>query len=540
VLYAVFLIYAVVQYGAYLMLDKFLFISDFMYAGEGIDFFSYALEYISPSLIIQVTILVVIGIAGNILLGKERKSSRWIYLVIIILCAAGINKVPELYGEKGEDTDWDEFMNPASEYGRFVNANFDLELTGMYQYLVRDSELQLEKKNKGLDQESLDSIDLYFAKKSDHEDNEMTGLFSGKNLLVFMLESTDDWLINEEDTPTIWYMMEHGIRFSNMYTPGYSNGYTFNTEFAYNTSIYPYANGNAAYMLVNNRFENSIANVFRNEGYDVNSFHEGIASFYNRGEMHISFGYSRYHSYLDYGECDVPITDDSFLVKNDSLYKKLVQGNPFYSYVITYGGHLPYNTDTDEYSGYALEAYPKYENDEVGILKAKVRLTDDMFKGILLRLESEGLLEDTVIVGFTDHYAYGLSNKEQLRRLSEDAGSSILERTPAFVYCSGHESIDVDKVMQTTDLAPTIMNLFGFDVPKEIMGHDVFDENYPGFAIFPNNTWLTNEAYMKAGVLQWNHGMTDEEIAQMNAYVQEAYVINDKILDSDYYAHMHE
>ena len=93
----------------------------------------------------------------------------------------------------------------------------------------------------------------------------------------------------------------------------------------------------------------------------------------------------------------------------------------------------------------------------------------------------------------------------------------------------------VDRVMQITDLAPTVMNLFGFDVPKEIMGQDVFDQNHPGLVVLPGSTWLTENAYMKAGEIVFNHGMTDEEIRETNAYVQKANRINDMILDSDYY-----
>lgn len=215
-------------------------------------------------------------------------------------------------------------------------------------------------------------------------------------------------------------------------------------------------------------------------------------------------------------------------------------GEPFCSFVISYTPHLPY-TDADPLAQTALELYPQYdvpEDREVAILRAKVRLTDDMFAGLLERLEADSLLEDTVIIGFGDHYAYGLSDHQRLQQLSEAAGSSILERTPAFIYCAGCDlSMEVDKVMQTTDLAPTIMNLFGLDVPKEIMGSDIFDENYKGHAIFANGSWLTGSAYVKNGVIEWNDGMSEDEVASMNAYVQQVYQVNDAILDADYYAH---
>ena len=129
-----------------------------------------------------------------------------------------------------------------------------------------------------------------------------------------------------------------------------------------------------------------------------------------------------------------------------------------------------------------------------------------------------------------------MSDQDTLRQLSEEVGSSILERTPALIYCADFDTpVTVDKVVQITDLAPTIMNLFGFEVPTEIMGQDIFDDCYPGYAIFPDNTWLTSDAYVKNGIIMRNSGMTEDEIEQMNRYVQAIYRINDALLDTDYY-----
>lgn len=212
------------------------------------------------------------------------------------------------------------------------------------------------------------------------------------------------------------------------------------------------------------------------------------------------------------------------------------------SFVITVSGHLSYNED-DEISKIALEKYPQYAEGDVTeerVLRAKARLTDDMFNGLLERLESDGILDNTVIVAFADHYAYGMTDSERLQQLSEEAGNIILENTPAIIYCAGYEGMTVDKYMQTTDLSPTIANLFGLDVPKEIMGSDVFDPSYEGYVIFPNNTWLTEEVYMKNGSIIWNKGMTDDEIREMNEYVSKTYEINDNILKSDYYSRLNK
>lgn len=445
--------------------------------------------------------------------------------------------------KKNSQENWDNFANPSKEYEWFINANYDLELTGLYQYFARDGYLQLKRSFGSVNPEDVEKVNQFFMAQPDHEANCMTGIFESKNLIVVMLESLDDWLIDSEHTPVIHYMKEHGIDFTNMYTPAYSSGYTFNTEFAYNTSVYPYTNGNVAYSLVRNKLNQGVPGVFAKHGYSVNSFHEGTAKFYNRGNMHEVFGYEKYHSYMDYPNEAVSVVDDVFLCESDELYRDLIAQAPFYSYVISFSGHLPY-IGNDSSIEYALQKYPQYdsgENRELSVVRAKLKSTDDMFRQLLTRLEEDQLLEDTVIVGFADHYAYGFSDYAHMKCETEKNGNSIMERTPAFIYCAGYaQPMKVDKVMQTTDLGPTIMNLFGFSVPKEIMGRDIFDAQYPGYAIFPGNTWLTNDAYIKEGIVQWNNGMTEQEISQMRAYVQQSYEVNDLILSTDYYTNRQE
>lgn len=129
-----------------------------------------------------------------------------------------------------------------------------------------------------------------------------------------------------------------------------------------------------------------------------------------------------------------------------------------------------------------------------------------------------------------------MNDKQIVHELSEANGSSILERTPAFIWYDGCEAMTVEKVCQTIDWVPTIANLFGEDVTPYVLGNDIFDDAYPGWAIFPDGTWLTGEVYAVNGIPRWNNGMTEEEIAGMNEFVELFYSANEAILASDYYA----
>lgn len=537
VVYYFYFIYTLVQFGVYLVLDRFVYVTDLFLAGEGADYASWVMEFITPGLIAQVLGLIGLGAAGILLFPKplELRKTNLVRGIAAVLAVLGISQAGSFYGELAGDNVWDNFQSPAFEYKRFASPNFGMQITGVYHFLCRDIQTQLGRAFNDTSALSAE-IDAYFEEKPEHRGNDYTGILEGKNVIAVMLESIDDWLITPEIMPTLHGMMTGGINFANHYTPDYASGYTFNTEFAFNLGVYPYSNGNVSYALTRSAFPYSIANMFKSAGYAANSFHEGKPDFYNRGPMHIAFGFGIYHCYRDYPMASTSVHDDTFLPKNDALYGAMTAGDPFYSFVITYTAHLPYAQDA--FTVWAREQFPEYNEygEELSGLYAKARITDEMFRLLLERLEADGKLEDTVFVCFGDHYAYGLQDKELLQQKSEEAGCAILEKTPAFIWWPGCEAVQIDKVCQTVDLAPTVMNLFGMEVPRNIMGSDILDDSYPGFAIFPYTTWVTEDCYVKYGEVQWNSGLTEEEIADMNAFVSRYYYINDAILEADYYA----
>lgn len=159
-----------------------------------------------------------------------------------------------------------------------------------------------------------------------------------------------------------------------------------------------------------------------------------------------------------------------------------------------------------------------------------------MFSSILRRLEEDGLIDNTVIIAYSDHYCYGLTNKDAVHKLSEENGSSILEKTPAFIWYKGCTPESVDKICQTVDWVPTIANLFGEDVVSKVLGNDIFDPSYEGIAIFPDGTWLTEDCYAVNGIPQNDNSLSAEEVADINEKVKAFYEANEAILESDYYS----
>lgn len=538
-IYAVWAVYAVVQYGIWRIFDRFLFLSDFLFAGEGLDFAGYIRQLIDWRFVLVVVLLAAWGALGVWRL-PEKLPRRRVCPALVVFFALTQFVAPRLYAPVPETLDWDSWQSSGYEYENFSSSFYDLALTGPYQFVVRDAYLTIRPDTDAA--EKCAQVDAFFAERPAHEDNEMTGLLTGKNLILVQFESVDDFVLNDENTPTLARLQREGINFAEFYTPQYSNGYTFNTEFAAQTGIYPYANGNVAYSLSRSAFPYAIGSMLSDAGYTANSFHKSEAKFYNRGAMHQAFGYAQYHSALAYAEDDLQASVDRFLIDCDELYGAMVADEPFADFLITYSGHLGYD-EIDALTTYALEQFPEYKDDsrpyEIGGLFAKARLTDEMFRRLLERLEEDGLLDNTVICVYDDHYAYGLTDRAVLEEYSEAAGGRLLERTPCFIWYEGCTPQTVPKTLQTVDLLPTLANLFGLEVP-DTMGRDAFDPAYEGYAIFPNGGWLTDTAYAKNGQIVWNNGMTDAEVSEMNAFARCFQQINDAILDTDYYAQTKE
>lgn len=537
--------YAIAQYVYYLIFNKFFYISDIRNASEGMRYIDYVLENLDGSFWGMLVVLMLLLIGCLIFFPEpeyEKQKYKKSYLFKVTLIATSciiMNLLPAMYTSNDQFL----FLSEEYEYEQFSNPGFDMELVGLYHYIGRD--IWKHHLKKGLDRQlQYEKVDDYLKSKNiQQRENEMTNIFEGKNLILIQMESIDDWIVNEENMPTVKRLIDEGISFPNMHTCLYGSGGTFSTEFAFNTGIYQSTTGTAAYSMTQNAFPYSIANLLKEKGYLCRSYHQNTGDFYSRSNIHPTLGYEKYVSTSSIVSEKHMKNSDESMIEDDTVWEMMTEQKPFFDFIITYGAHVPYSYD-DELVQWALEKYPKYDvkerDSELNAIYAKARTLDDMFAALLIRLEEEDLLDDTVIIAYADHYCYGLNNKNTMLKLSEENGSTILERTPAFIWYKGCESREIAKICQTIDWAPTIANFYGVDIVPYVLGNDIFDDSYAGCAIFPDGTWLTEEAYVVNGIVKWNYGMSDGDIKKMNEHVQQFYEANEAILFSDYYRYKAE
>ena len=524
--------------------------SDLLYTGEGIAFFSFT--YLNARKLLWITsfaaIIASIVIAASI---KKRKYSVLQAAIGLLIILIGVDGISTEHNRimSGLDTkvEWVEDLSQAeidaNIYQTMSNKYHTMYMTGIYQYLYRSFLVTTGLENSVNHAQMHQELDKYLAEKAEnvHESNAMTGIFEGKNVMYIMLESIDTWMLTEDFMPNLYALQQDSINFVNHYSPLYISAGTFNTEFIANTSIIPPAAGVDTKVYQTNDFPTSIANSFNAAGYTSNSFHGSDPYVYNRGLIHMNFGYNKYHNWQDMNM--TTLTQDSQLIKG---FDKMTASEPFFSFIITYSGHGPYTDYFKEISDphmerakqmaakHPVQASPEDYQEYVYSI-AHVMETDAFIGELVDALNESGLMEDTVLIFFTDHYGKYLTNNDLIMQLKNQYTKDMLCNTPFFIYHSGTEAQTVETLSSTLDILPTIANMFNLDVNYTYYtGVDVFSEKDDHYIIFPGNNWYDGEIYYTPTY----SGELTKEIMERNREIATRVKYSEYMLKSNYFEYL--
>ena len=535
------LFYIIISFSQYIyfkIFDQFFWLESILIAGEGADYVGYATQYIDDKLLTYTCLSVLSLIIAIIGWRKPEVKSRKKALVLILpLIAIIVTHFCMLSGLNDKSSnEWDMWRKPNVVYSNFTDVNKSYEATGLYQFTFRNITKKVFPSGKKNESE-LAKVDEYFAQKGELRKNSYTGLFEGKNVIAVMMESIDTWMIDKKYTPTIYKMMNEGINFTNYNAPFFGSGFTFNSEFAFNTGFYTPASAVSASTFSGKNFPYSLAHLFREAGYTANSFHFNDAEFYNRGIMHKTLGYERYNCFTKLGLSSLDAQLDSNILRSDEIYSKVIEKKPFYDFFITYSAHLPYSGDdaklkiAKEYRPDLIEENMSEEKNNALILAAD---TDEFFRQLLEKLEQDGLLEDTVIVAFTDHFVYGISDQEAL--LNEWKKGKLSYCVPAFIYSKGLKAKEISKPMMTVDWVPTLVNLFNLNRDGKYIGGDVLDSENEGFVYFETYSWIDgNTHYDTSNPIEPKTAEDKIYIQKQNERVAKMIEVNDIAVSADYF-----
>lgn len=546
-IYALFFGLLTVLHGVmFNIFGKFFSFSDTNFAGDGAKFFSWSYLDIHSPLIGCILLGVLCLVMAAVLVpksqpGRKRWFLRGVAAVTGIASAVCVMMVHQSMLPRSDTMWWGNTYDPSSEaeaYKEFTDSNRNLLISGLYQYTVRDFLVSFGLEGSPI---QLGELDRFYQQRAGEisGENEMTGLFRDKNLIMVMMESIDTWMLTPEYMPNLYALQQEGTDFSHHYTPLFLSAGTFNTEFISQTGLLPSVTGLSSSVYSTNSFPFSLAHLFSGEGYTVNSFHSASPDIYSRGSVHENLGFEAYNNSSVLGMEDYML--DSQLLNG---YDKIAPDGKFFSFIITYSGHGPYTDELSNISGPHLkdaeEAVEKSgvtgsasNMEEYTLAIAHAMETDKFVGELTARLEEEGRLDDTVLLFYTDHYGKYMTDKTFLRKLKGiEADSPELYRTPCFFYAKGEEPRTVEKYVSTVDLAPTIANLFDLPVePQYYIGDDIFGDQ-GGVVFFPNSAWYDGETYYSSDYT----GEVTSEIQQITSEVNEREQASFNTLKSDYFA----
>lgn len=410
------------------------------------------------------------------------------------------------------------------------------------------------------------NMSRYFGSLTPSSQNEYTGMFKGKNLILFTAEAFSPWFISEELTPALYRLTHEGFVCSNFYQPGWGQS-TTGGEFAVMTGLIPtWVNGNVSfYATARNSMPFALGNQLRALGYTTAAYHDNIYNYYNRDKTHPNLGYD----YQGQGS-GLKLTEDGSWPYSDlemlqntidpyiDAYVK--DGTPFHTYYMTVSGHGGYgwgHAMAAKNRQKAQAAYPNASTQVQAYVAANLEL-ESALAYLLEELETAGIADDTVICLAADHYPYLLSDTDtdyynELRGVTDSERDTSRYRNALILWCgSMDEPVQVDEPCSAVDIVPTLSNLFGLTYDSRLLsGRDILDKSYNAssaagsipLVILPTaggNSWATAAGVYEASTRTFtaNPGITvgEDYVSAINDRVSLQYHYAQLLVTYDYYA----
>jgi len=535
-------------------------------AEEGSVYILDAIKNCNPLVYLSVILIIILIIKGYKKIPYTTKNRYNTLIFLSIWCLILHYIAPISLGKANSELTWSTWQNPRNNYIMFNDSNKSMKISGLYEYTFRNFYITFLKTEEEQKSEDKEFLEVAFTDYGEYN-NKYTGIFKDKNLIFVQLEGIDNWLITEEDTPTLYKMISNSYNFTNHYSYYNGGGSTFNSEFAVNTGfITPLSYTQNAYTFNKNNFPYSMANIFKNEGYTVNAFHMNTGEYYSRKVNYKNWGYDNYYGLIDIQDYE----DESYLLDRELIlneqFNELMfptDDTNFVNYIITYSAHMPFTNengvckllyDIDTEDNQNSEETQNMENNEnieedktkneptfikmseESCVRRQAKETDYMMELLLQNLEEKNLIDDTVIVVFTDHYLYTLENKSILSKYKETS-NNLINKTPFFIWSNDiQQRTTVKEVTSQLNILPTVLNLFGlYSNPNNYIGEDALNPNYDGIVFFSDYSWYDGNVYVVDGKVTNNNNISYDKLEEKNYYINYITRKNDLTLKFNYF-----
>lgn len=496
-----------------------------------------------------------------------KKNSLLIIVFILSLLSLQTDK-KEIYSAKNLYYYRHAPLETVKKLGMLTALRLDLErtITGFEENLTKVTDLNLpevkeDTKNEDKIKYNIEDIDFlklaeeetkteiknihyYMANETPTKQNKYTGMFKDKNLIVITAEAFSPIAVNKALTPTLYKLVNQGFTFTNFYSPIYYVS-TSDGEYVSLTSLLPKESVWSFYKSSKNYLPYVYGNVFKNLGYETYAFHDGQYKYYDRNLSHPNMGYK----YMACGNGLEKLMNckkwpQSDLEMINATFDMYSNEEKFVAYYMSISGHLEYNFYGNNMANKnkALVADTEYSDKIKAYIACQIEL-DKALEELINKLKEKDILDDTVIVLSADHYPYGLTN-DDINSVTplEDAKFDIHKNNLIIWSNTMKKNIKIDKIAESLDILPTILNLFGINYDSRLLiGKDILSDT-DGLVILNDRSWITKYGKYNASTQKFT-SLTEEEIPEnyvnkINEIVANKFVISKNILDTNYYKHV--
>ena len=398
-----------------------------------------------------------------------------------------------------------------------------------------------EKKN------SYNNLNKYFISNKTTNTNEYSKMFEGKNLIVIMVESGSNLLLNEEYYPNFAKIYNEGWSFKNYYSPRNSCS-TINNELSGMTGLYSIYNTCTGNVYEDNTYFESIFNLFNNSGYITDSYHDHDEYYYDRIKIHKNMGSGKFYNVKDmklkYTGSEWASDAEMMEYYLKELDKK-EDDKPFMSWITTVTSHQYYRTSSKYYKEYG-DLFDENLSSDVRVYMSRLKVVDDALGILLNGLEERGILEDTVIAIFCDHYPYAIKTDNLGEALGYDIDEdNNMDQVPFVIYNKGMEKKEFNQYSTYVNLTPTLANLFGIEYDSRIyLGSDLLSKEYESIAVFADSSWKNEVGYYSSSTNSMKYytekEYTDEEILAINEDIALKLKMSSAAIKNNYFSYLNK
>lgn len=475
-------------------------------------------------------------------------------LIIMLGCLVTVVLIPVIDTNKGKETIYTDrlYSTTANNYQAIGMVG-----NGLYQVVSGKTVVNISDVS--------DVEDFIYKEKIEKSD--YYGISKGNNLILILIESGEWYPFTKYPElanvlyPNLTKFMNDGLIMENFYQKektdvsealsvlgNYPTGKYVNYDFADNS--YPFA---LPSLL-----------KYYNKDMIVKSYHANYGNFYNRYELHKSWGFDSLTGIDEMNEYGV---EDTWQHKKgernlDSItFDKMKEvmfpkDENFFSFILSFTMHGYYGERE------TLKPYYKILDDN-GILKEVNNSDEEYLKTYLAALmdfdkaigsmmeylEETGALDDTTIIMFSDHNTYYNSLSYYAKDIEEKYNSELYH-IPMMIYdtkltnkyVSENGTNRISKFTTTSDITPTVLDIFGLDGWKNLyFGSSIFSPSLESIVFSRNYGIFISPKFVGYSLNSLKYESKDLNKADIKDYEKRALIhlkkleYVDKIYYSDYF-----